>query len=66
MSSAGVDADAEAGTAFGRDFNKTSAVRTVIDAVPEVAGSPSPAAGFGGSSRGGSAKVPGAIVLTSM
>ena len=28
------------------DFNKTSAVWTVIDAVPEVADSPSPAAGF--------------------
>ena len=29
MSSAGAAADAEAGTAFGRDFNKTSAVWTV-------------------------------------
>ena len=65
VSSAGADADAGAGTAFGLDFNKTSAVWTMIDAWPEVAGALSPAAGFGGSSRGGSAKVPGAIVFTS-
>ena len=44
--SAGAAADAGTGAAFGRDFNKTSAVWTVIDAVPEVAGSPSPAADF--------------------
>jgi len=48
LSSAGAGAGADAGTAFGRDFNRTSAVWTMIDAWLEVAGAPSPAADFGG------------------
>ena len=57
---------AAADTAFGFDFKVTSAVSTVTETEPDAEGALSPAAGLGGSSCGGSAKVPGAMVFTSM